>query len=261
MVRTHPFPMTARFRHLLVLTYAFPAPVLQPLTAGLALDREQGHGFVCIALVDMAGLRPGRLPAALGLDVRCIGYRIVVRASTVTGRTRRGLYVLRTEMDRWPLQVATRLLTHYRSARARISWQRDGDRLHVRARSRRGMTDLHLIADLGRRPAQPPAGSPFSSWAVARPFTGPLPWTFAPNPARDAAVTVKGVRERWNPRPLQVEEADVALFRQPPFTTARPRLAAAFQLHDLAYAWTAGTVEPLVSRWRQGAGDDHVRLG
>ena len=40
MVRTHPFPMTARFRHLLVLTYAFPAPVLQPLTAGLALDQQ-----------------------------------------------------------------------------------------------------------------------------------------------------------------------------------------------------------------------------
>ena len=192
MVRTHPFPMTARFRHLLVLTYAFPAPVLQPLTAGLALDQEQGDGFVCIALVDVAGLRPGRLPAALGLDVRCIGYRIVVRASTATGRTRRGLYLLRTEMDRWPLQVPTRLLTHYRSARARISWQRDGDRLHVQARSRRGVTDLHLIADLGRRPAQPPAGSPFSSWAAARPFTGPLPWTFAPNPAGDAAVTVKG---------------------------------------------------------------------
>ena len=190
MVCTHPFPMTARFRSLLVLTYAFLAPVLQPLTAGLALDQEQGHGFVCIALVDVAGLRPGRLPAALGLDVRCIGYRIVVRASTATGRTRRGLYLLRTEMDRWPLQVPTRLLTHYRSARARISWQRDGDRLHVQARSRRGVTDLHLIADLGRRPAQPPAGSPFSSWAAARPFTGPLPWTFAPNPAGDAAVTV-----------------------------------------------------------------------
>jgi Uncharacterized conserved protein (COG2071) len=99
VVRTHPFPMTARFRDLLVLTYAFPAPTLQPLTAALALDQRQGHGFVTIALVDMAALRPSRLPAALGLDVRCIGYRIVVRASTVTGRTRRGLYVLRTEMD------------------------------------------------------------------------------------------------------------------------------------------------------------------
>jgi hypothetical protein len=123
------------------------------------------------------------------------------------------------------------------------------------------VTDLHLIAELGRPPAQPPADSPFSSWVQARPFAGPLPWTFAPNRAGDAVVTVKGVRERWDPRPLQVEQADVALFRQLPFASATPRLAAAFQLHDVAYTWTAGTVEPLIRPVAKVPGDDHAHLG
>jgi hypothetical protein len=161
--------MTARFRDLLVVTYAFPAPVLEPLVpAAFTLDHHQGHGFVAIALVDMARLRPSALPAALG-----------------------------------------------------------------------------------KTPTQPPAGSPFSSWAQARPFAGPLPWTFAPDASGEAAVAVKGVRDRWDPRPLRIEQADVALFRQLPFAAARPRLAAAFHLHDLTYAWTAGMVEPLATMYRR----------
>jgi uncharacterized protein YqjF (DUF2071 family) len=255
LVRTHPLPMTARFRDLLVVTYAFPAPVLEPLIpSAFTLDRHQGHGLVAIALVDMARLRPSALPTALGMDARFIGYRVFVRTTTAAGRPRRGLNVLRTNVDRWPVLAATRLLTRYRAAHASIRWRREGDRLQVQARSWRGRTDLHLVADLGQTPAQPPAGSPFSSWAQARPFAGPLPWTFAPDAAGEAAVAVKGVRDRWDPQPLAIEHADVALFHHPPFAAAAPRLAAAFHLHDLTYAWTAGAVEPLATRYgRTGA--------
>jgi hypothetical protein len=156
-----------------------------------------------------------------------------------------------TNVDRWLVLAATRLLTHYRAAHASIRWHGEGDRLGVQARSWRGRTDLHLIVDLGQTPAQPPAGSPFPSWAQARPFAGPLPWTFAPDASGQAAVAVKGVRDRWNPRPLAIDHAEVALFQQPPFAAATPRLAAAFQLHDLAYAWTAGAVQPLATRDRR----------
>jgi len=147
------------------------------------------------------------------MDARFIGYRVFVRTITAVRRPRRGLKVLGTNVDRWPLLGATRLLTRYRSAHAHVHWQRQGDRLQVQARTRRGRTDLHVIADLGQTPAQPPADSPFSSWAQARPFAGPLPWTFAPDDSGEAPVVVKGVRDRWDPRPLHVEQADVALFR------------------------------------------------
>jgi uncharacterized protein YqjF (DUF2071 family) len=247
-VRTHPLPMTARFRDLLVVTYALPAPVLEPLVpSALTLDHRQGHGLLAIALVDMAHLRPSATPCALGIDASFIGYRIFVRASLAAGRQRRGLYVLCTNVDRRLVLAGTRLLTRYRTTHASIRWRREGNRLEVQARSRRGRSDLRLIADLSQTPAQPPAGSPFSSWAQARPFAGPLPWTFAPDAGGEAAVAVKGIRDRWNPQPLAIQHADVALFHQPPFAATTPRLAAAFRLQDLAYIWTAGTVEQLAT--------------
>jgi uncharacterized protein YqjF (DUF2071 family) len=254
-VRTHPLPMTARFRDLLVLTYALPAPVLERLVpSALTLDQREGHGLLAIALVNMTRLRPSATPPALGIGASFIGYRIFVRASLAAGRQRRGLYVLHTNVDRWLVLAGTRLLTRYRTTHASIRWQREGDRLQVQARSRRGRSDLRLIADLGHTPAQPPAGSPFSSWAQARPFAGPLPWTFAPDSGGEAAVTVKGIRNRWDPQPLAIRHTDVALFHQPPFAAATPTLAAAFHLHDLAYTWTAGKVEQLTPRSRQVTG-------
>jgi uncharacterized protein YqjF (DUF2071 family) len=76
-VRTHPVPMTARFRELLVLTYAFPAPILQPLIpAALALDGYDGQGFVVIALVDMARSRSSRLPAAAAMPQLAAAFQL-----------------------------------------------------------------------------------------------------------------------------------------------------------------------------------------
>ena len=254
-MRNHPLAMTARFRDLLVITYAFPAPVLEPLVpSALTLDQWEGHGLLAIALVDMAGLRPSAAPPALGIDASFIGYRIFIRARLAAGRRRRGLYVLRTNVNRWVVLAGTRLLTRYRTAHATILWQREGDRLGVQVRSPRARSDLRLVADLGQTPPQPPAGSPFSSWAQARPFAGPLPWTFAPDRGGEGAVTVKGIRNRWDPQPLAIQHADAALFHRPPFAAATPTLAAAFRLHDLAYTWTAGKVEQLTTRGAQVTG-------
>ena len=67
MTATHPVAMTARFRELLVVTYAFPPAVLEPLVpASLALEQHDGHGFLAVALVDLDGLRPAALPRRLG---------------------------------------------------------------------------------------------------------------------------------------------------------------------------------------------------
>ncbi|MFD0531055.1 hypothetical protein ACFQ1I_37800 [Kitasatospora arboriphila] len=69
LLQRHPVPMRTRFAHSLVLTYALPPDVLQPLLPpGLALDTytDPGgteHGFVAAALVDTRDLRPAFLPA------------------------------------------------------------------------------------------------------------------------------------------------------------------------------------------------------
>ena len=62
-------PIKANFGHSLVLTYAFPEALLQPLLPPrLVLDTHAGWGFLAIALVQTHRLRPGFLSPLLGLD-------------------------------------------------------------------------------------------------------------------------------------------------------------------------------------------------
>jgi hypothetical protein len=63
LLKRHPLPVKAFFRQSLVLTYAFPREVLEPLLApGLTLDLYQDWGFLAIAVVQTEGLRPAFLP-------------------------------------------------------------------------------------------------------------------------------------------------------------------------------------------------------
>src|ERR671922_291379 len=98
-LKRHPLAVEAHFRHSLVLTYAWPRQVLEPLLPpGLVLDRHHEFGFTAIALVQTERLRPAFLPASLGLDFFLIGYRIFVRV--VDAPSLRGLYILRSDTDR-----------------------------------------------------------------------------------------------------------------------------------------------------------------
>ena len=63
LLKRHPLPVSAFFRHSLVLTYAFPRNVLEPLLpSGLTLDTHGDLGFLAIALVETEHLRPASCP-------------------------------------------------------------------------------------------------------------------------------------------------------------------------------------------------------
>jgi len=49
-----------------------------------------------------------------GRDYALTGYRIFVRHRDRTGRTRRGLHILRSDTDRRSMKLGGNLLTHYR---------------------------------------------------------------------------------------------------------------------------------------------------
>src|SRR5215218_9000139 len=96
-LKRHPIPIRAFFRHCLVLTYAYPEALLRPLLPrGLTVDTYRGLGFVAIAMVQTEGLRPVGAPAALGQDFFLTGYRIFSRFRTRSGRSLRGLRILRS---------------------------------------------------------------------------------------------------------------------------------------------------------------------
>lgn len=249
-LQRHPVPMTCHFEHCLVVTFALPAETLEPLVPpGLTVDTyDQRWGFLVIALVQTRSLRPAFLPAWTGRDYALTGYRIFVRHRDWAGRTRRGLYILRSDTDKRSMQIGGNLLTHYRYQLADISIAAAADRLHVRVATPGAQADLHVVACLSGERAQLPPSSPFRSRPDARRFAGPLPWTFDHEPETDSIIMIHARRTAWDPRPAAVEVKTCTFLDRPPLAAAGPTLASAFHVADIDYGWERGIRMPLGER-------------
>ncbi len=248
LLKRHPFPVTAFFNQSLVLTYAFPSEVLQPLLPpGLALDTYGEYGFLAIAMVQTERLRPNFLPAAFGRDCFLSGYRIFTRLGN-RGSSLRGLRILRSDTDHQWMVVAGNLLTHYqyRLCQAELS-ERPGE-IEWSIRTPRQAADLQVIAHICDVPAPLPSGSPFLNAKDARRFAGPLPYTFDYEPETHSIIRIQGVRQEWNPNPVTVEVLQNTFLRQEPFCRATPILANAFHVRGIPYRWERGTRTPLEPR-------------
>src|SRR5688572_6086069 len=175
LLKRHPIPVMAQFRHSLVLTYALPRECLEPLLPpGLALDAHGDFGFVAIAMVQTEALRPSFCPRFLGQDFFLTGYRIFARYRTRAGRTLRGLRILRSDTNRKLMAFFGNLLTHYNYRTAAIQFREENRRIEIGIQTPGHMADLHVIADLNNQPAPLPEGSPFADLREARLFAGPL---------------------------------------------------------------------------------------
>jgi hypothetical protein len=243
LLRRHPFGVQAFFRHSLVLTYALPAPSLEPLIGpGLELDRYGDRAFLAIAMVQTETLRPQGFPQWLGRNFFLSGYRIFTRFPRPGKKPLRGLRILRSDTDRASMARIGNVFTHYHYRRSEVELTHGAERLEVRIRTRGQEADLHVVADLSSRPARLPEGSPFRSMADARMFAGPLPYTFSFDEHARKMVVIKGVRTSWEPEPVRVEVKEASFLQQ--FDGAA-RLANAFYLRDVPYRWKPGTLEPI----------------
>jgi hypothetical protein len=238
-LRRHPFPVEARFRDCLTLTYALPADVLRPLLSpGLELDTVGAYGFVAVALVRAEALRPAGLPAALGQDFFLAGYRIFTTFRAPGGRRLRGLRILRSDANRTGMVAAGNLFTHYHYHRCTATIETAGDAVQVAVRTPDRGGDLFLTADLSN-PALP-AGSPFASVREARRFAGPLPFTFDFEPETNAIIAIQATRANWRPEPVAALVEHASFFDQPAFHGCEPVLAAAFHVAGIDYRWERG---------------------
>ncbi|HEY6986910.1 MAG TPA: DUF2071 domain-containing protein [Bryobacteraceae bacterium] len=240
LLKRHPFPVKAFFRQSLVVTYAFPSKLLQPLLApGLALDTYSGYGFLAIALVQALHLRPSFLPAAMGGDFFLSGYRIFVRLGN-SASSLRGLLILRSDTNRRWMVSAGNLVTHYkyRLCQAEVA-ERPGE-IEWNIRTPGKEADLHVFAWTGDGAAPLPAGSPFVRDKNARRFAGPLPYTFDYEPETHSIIRIRGFRQEWHPTPVRAEVLESTFLTQEPFHSAKPILANAFYMHDIPYQWSRG---------------------
>jgi hypothetical protein len=242
-LRRHPFGVEAFFRWSLVLTYALPASALRPLMPrGLVLDTYDDWGLLAIALVQTEGLRPKGLPRAFGRDFFLSGYRVFARFDRPGKQSLRGLRILRSDTDRRAMVALGNLFTHYGYRLADVAIARTGDRLAIDVTTPEREADLHVEADVGGA-AELPEGSPFRSLADAREFAGPLPYTFDVDGPTGKVLVVRGLRKAWDPRPVKIVAHASSFLERPDFARESPRLANAFYVEDVPYAWKPGVLE------------------
>jgi hypothetical protein len=240
LLKRHPIPISAFFRHSLVLTYALPPQILQPLLPkGLVLDLFRGHAFLAIALVQTERLRPSFLPAVMGQDFFLSGYRIFTRLDNAA-QSKRGLRILRSDTDRRRMACAGNLLTHYNYRLCETELMTTSGELHWTIRTPRAEADIEVVARLTDGPGPLPDGSPFSNLAEARRFAGPLPYTFDYEESTDSIIGIRAIRRQWEPRPVAVDVRRNTFLEHEPFLGARPILANAFYVHDVPYRWEQG---------------------
>jgi hypothetical protein len=245
-LRHHPFGVEAYFRRSLVLTYAARAAAIADLAGpGLELDTYDDWGFLAIALVQTEDLRPKGLPRWLGRSFFLSGYRVFTRLARPGKQPLRGLRILRSDTDRWSMVRLGNVFTGYNYKLASVAVDADAARVAIRIQTERREADLDVVADLVSRPAPLPDGSPFRSLADARRFAGPLPYTFHFDPVAGKMVVVRGLRRAWDPQPVRVEVREASWLEQPVLRDAGVRLANAFYLEAVPYAWKPGTLEAI----------------
>jgi hypothetical protein len=239
-ISQHPFPVEAHFDYSLVLTYAYPLAVLQPLIPDcLELDTFQGqYAFVAAAMVQTRHLRPKGFPKWMGNNFFLTGYRIFVRYHSQSGRRLRGLYILRSETDKPKMRLLGNLFTSYNYSTIRVSAEFISGQS---ARIESPTTGMKVVAKLDDPDSIPlPADSPFHDWREARGFAGPMPFTFSVNSKE--VVIVEGKRSQWQPCPVRIEEATVPYLRT--LVPDAPLLANAFVTENIPYEWSRGRREP-----------------
>ncbi|MFT5904761.1 MAG: hypothetical protein ACI9E1_000347 [Cryomorphaceae bacterium] len=235
----HPFAVKAHFDQSLVLAYAVPAEELRPhVPAPLQLDLFQdSHAFIALAMVETSLLRPSLFPKFLGRSFTLLGYRAFVRYTGADGRTRRGLYILRSETDSPFMTFSGNIFTQYCYKTVKLNWQKFQDG------SEKITTNLGLeieTAPTSEEPLLPPE-SIFPDWRQARRFAGPMPFTFSHDPETQKMISVEGVRQKWTPGPIEIHSHKVPYFDQFNFTSCI--LANAFTVQDIPYLWKKGTTE------------------
>ncbi|HEY1422139.1 MAG TPA: DUF2071 domain-containing protein [Candidatus Acidoferrum sp.] len=244
ILKGHPLAMQAYFEHVLVLTYAVPDIALRPLLPrGLLLDMYETYGFLAIAMVQTRNMRPRFVPGRMGRDFFLTGYRIFTRYRTASGKTLRGLRILRSDTDSDFMVRWGNRLTHYDYRRSDVEYGVNERLLEIKIQTADGEADLHVRAHLADEPAPLPAGSPFPNLQIARKFAGPLPFTFDYEAETDSIVRIQGVRQVWAPKTTRVEVLQNTFLAKEPFASARPILASAFHLADVPYQWKRGVRE------------------
>ena len=138
------------------------------------------------------------------------------------------------------------LFTHYKYTTTDIRQTESDGRLEIRSQN----SDFRIAVRTDTQPENVPLPehSPFADWRQARGFAGPMPFTFTYNARANEVLIIEGVRQHWEPKPVQVTDYHVSFLTTLPLTA--PVLANAFVVEKVPYYWKKWRTE----RHRQAKG-------
>lgn len=238
-LKKHPFAVEAFFESSLVLTFAAPKEALSKLLPEcLTVDTlNDKWGFIAVAMVQTRGLRPKGFPAFMGNDFFLTGFRVFVRYTNTSGKSLRGLYILKSETNKKKMEILGNIFTKYNYTTTDFSISKKNNLINISSGTSK--FDIEVESD---DPAVPlPSSSPFTDWKEARKYAGPLPFTFTYDPIKKEVLIIEGVREHWDPKPVKVNRADISFIK----TLGLPecKLANAFIIQNIPYYWKKGKTE------------------
>jgi len=238
-LKSHPFAVEAFFDSSIVLTFAVPKEDLESFVPKrLSLDTfEDKYAFIAVAIVDTKGLRPKGFPRFIGNNFHLIGYRIFVRYTDLEGKILRGLYIIKSETDKKRMEILGNIFTHYDYTSTDVAIFRKGS-LEIVSSSK---SAFYISIDNDRAKIEMPLGSPFTNWKDARRFAGPLPHTFACDNDGDSVLIIRGIRQNWKPRAINVIQYKISFLES--LNLQNIILASAFKIENIPYYWEKGKVE------------------
>lgn len=238
--KNHPFAVEAFFESSLVATFAIPKENIEHLIPK-CMELDTFHdkwAFVAAAMVQTKDLRPKGFPRLLGNDFFLIGYRVFVRFTNSSGRSLRGLYILRSETNKRRMEVLGNIFTHYRYTTTDIDLQKQNGNVIISS-NKSGF--LISFEEPGEEQIALPADSPFADWKEARKFAGPLPFTFTYNDKNSTVLIVEGVRKNWKPFPVKVINYSFPFLDD--LGLSGFVLANTFLMRNVPYYWKKGRKE------------------
>lgn len=238
-LKNHPFAVDAHFESSIVLTFAIPKEQLQNMIPEcLELDIYQDKwAFIAVAMVQTKNLRPRGFPKFMGNDFFLIGYRIFVRYTNNAGKRLRGLFIIKSETDKKKMEFFGNIFTHYNYTTTDISIVSEKYLTEIRSVK----SDFQVVIEQMEGEINLPDGSPFTNWLDARKYAGPLPFTFTYNKIDRSVLIIEGVRQDWNPVPINVKTHHFSFIDSLKLT--KVILANAFEIKNIPYTWKKGKLE------------------
>jgi len=223
-------------RRLLVNYRVVPDVLERLLPSPFRPQLVEGYGMAGICLIRLGDLRPGGLPASLGLTTENAAHRVAVEWDGPEGPCH-GVYVPRRDTSsRLTAVVGGRLFPgeHHR-ARFRI---RESDRHYeVAFASLDGVARAAVSAEVV---SELPGGSVFGTLAAASAFFQGAPLGYSATRRHDRYDGLELSCELWRVEPLQVNHAESRFFEDRSlFPVGTAELDSALLMRDIPATWTA----------------------